>query len=161
MLSATAGFNASRQPVSHFALQPSHSPLAELDALREPSLVHCRSRAEAEHLLTAIGERLAQCKLTLHPEKSRVAYCKNSNRRQEYPQVQFTFLGFTFKPRALGPHLLPGRSETGSVGSSEAQAIEGHRQQSAQWLARVARHRPRLFIHWQPLSSRVPITGAV
>ena len=31
----------------------------------------------------------------------------------------------------------------------------------AQWLAKVARHRPRLFIHWQPLSSRVPITGAV
>jgi hypothetical protein len=36
-LVSTAGFNSSRQPVSHFALQPSHCPLAQLDALRESS----------------------------------------------------------------------------------------------------------------------------
>ena len=39
--------------------------------------------------------------------------------------------------------------------------LAGHRQQSALWLQRVAHHRPRLFIHWQPLSSRVPIAGVV
>ena len=66
----------------------------------DDAVVHCRSQAEAERLLTAISERLAQCKLTMHPEKSKVVYCKNSNRRKEYPQIQFTFLGFTFKPRA-------------------------------------------------------------
>src|SRR5580658_666556 len=36
-LVTTAGFNSSRQPGSHFALQPSHGPLAKFDALRESS----------------------------------------------------------------------------------------------------------------------------
>ena len=36
----------------------------------------------------------------MHPTKSKVVYCKDSNRRQAFPQVQFTFLGFTFRPRA-------------------------------------------------------------
>jgi len=63
------------------------------------TVVHCRSEAEAEHLLVEIGVRLAQCRLTIHPDKSKVVYCKDSNRRREYPRVQFTFLGFTFKPR--------------------------------------------------------------
>ena len=49
--------------------------------------------------MAAIGERLGHCKLTLHPEKSKVVYCKASNRPKEYPVIEFTFLGFTFKPR--------------------------------------------------------------
>ena len=65
----------------------------------DDAVVHCRSQAEAEHLLASIGERLAHCKLTMHPDKSKVVYCKDNKRRREYPQVQFTFLGFTFKPR--------------------------------------------------------------
>ncbi len=66
----------------------------------DDAVVHCRSHAEAERMLAEIGARLADCRLTLHPGKSKVVYCKDSNRSLEYPQVQFTFLGFTFKPRA-------------------------------------------------------------
>jgi len=66
----------------------------------DDAVVHCRSQAEAERLLAEIGGRLAHCKLMMHPAKSKVVYCKDSNRRGEYPEVQFTFLGFTFKPRA-------------------------------------------------------------
>jgi RNA-directed DNA polymerase len=65
----------------------------------DDAVVHCRSQAEAEHLLSEIGARLAQCRLTMHPGKSKVVYCKDSNRRKEYPRIEFTFLGFTFKPR--------------------------------------------------------------
>jgi hypothetical protein len=35
----------------------------------------------------------------MHPEKSKIVYCKDSNRTQPYPHVHFTFLGFTFRPR--------------------------------------------------------------
>jgi RNA-directed DNA polymerase len=35
----------------------------------------------------------------MHPEKSQIVYCKDSNRTHVYPNVQFTFLGFTFRPR--------------------------------------------------------------
>lgn len=66
----------------------------------DDAVVHCRSQAEAERLLVEIGERLGGCRLAMHPEKSKIVYCKDSNRQQVYPQVQFTFLGFTFKPRA-------------------------------------------------------------
>jgi RNA-directed DNA polymerase len=65
----------------------------------DDAVVHCRSQKQAEELLQAIASRLAECGLTMHPEKSKIVYCKDSNRRQAYPNVIFTFLGFTFRPR--------------------------------------------------------------
>jgi RNA-directed DNA polymerase len=79
-------------------MEKSH-PQCSFARYADDAVVHCRSQAEAERLLAEIGERLAHCKLQMHPEKSKVVYCKDSNRRQAYPQEQFTFLGFTFKPR--------------------------------------------------------------
>lgn len=65
----------------------------------DDAVVHCHTKVQAETLLAAIGKRLAQCQLTLHPEKSKIVYCKDSNRRQHYSTTKFTFLGFTFRPR--------------------------------------------------------------
>jgi len=62
-------------------------------------VAHCRSEREAKALLAAIEGRLKKCKLEMHPEKSGVVYCKDGNRRKEYPRIQFTFLGYTFRPR--------------------------------------------------------------
>jgi hypothetical protein len=70
----------------------------------DDAVVHCRSKAEAERLLAAIAGRLKECKLELHPEKSGVVYCKDSNRRGRYPRIQFTFLGFSFRPRRAQGH---------------------------------------------------------
>ena len=39
------------------------------------------------------------CKLTLHPEKTKIVYCKDANRRRDYPQIRFDFLGFEFRAR--------------------------------------------------------------
>ena len=47
----------------------------------------------------AIEKRLAQCKLELHPEKTRVVYCKDDDRRGNYPNEKFDFLGYTFRTR--------------------------------------------------------------
>jgi RNA-directed DNA polymerase len=65
----------------------------------DDAVVHCRSEAEAKRLLASIDERLKECKLELHPEKSGIVYCKRSSRGLDYPQVCFTFLGYTFRPR--------------------------------------------------------------
>ncbi len=65
----------------------------------DDAVVHCRSAAQAEAVMRAIASRLGDCGLTMHPEKSKVVYCKDSNRTGTYPNVQFTFLGFTFRPR--------------------------------------------------------------
>jgi len=79
-------------------MQRSH-PRCPFARYADDAVVHCRSQAAAERLLVEIGERLTHCKLQMHPEKSKVVYCKDSNRRQAYPQEQFTFLGFTFRQR--------------------------------------------------------------
>jgi len=65
----------------------------------DDAVAHCRSEAEAKKLLAAIEERLKECKLELHPEKSGIVYCRDSNRRKDYPKVSFTFLGYEFRPR--------------------------------------------------------------
>jgi hypothetical protein len=43
--------------------------------------------------------RLAQVGLELHPDKTRIVYCKDSNRRDAFEHTAFTFLGYTFRPR--------------------------------------------------------------
>ena len=65
----------------------------------DDAVVHCRSQRQAEWVKQQIAERFATCGLELHPDKTRIVYCKDSNRRGDYPTVQFTFLGFTFMPR--------------------------------------------------------------
>jgi RNA-directed DNA polymerase len=62
-------------------------------------ICYCRSRAESERLMEAMRGRFACCGLMLHPEKNQVVYCKDSRRRWQFPQIQFTFLGYWFRPR--------------------------------------------------------------
>jgi len=65
----------------------------------DDAVVHCCSQKQAELVMHSIASRLEACGLTMHPEKSKVVYCKDSGRTGSYPHVQFTFLGFTFRPR--------------------------------------------------------------
>lgn len=62
---------------------------------------HCRSKQEAERLLEALRKRLANCRLELHPDKTRVVYCKDNKRRGEHPMTRFDFLGFSFHARTV------------------------------------------------------------
>jgi RNA-directed DNA polymerase len=63
-------------------------------------VVHCKTKIEAEKLKEAIGKRLLECKLELHPEKTKIVYCKDSNRRESSQHEKFDFLGYTFRPRS-------------------------------------------------------------
>ncbi len=67
----------------------------------DDGVVHCKSLAQAQLALRRIGERFRQCGLELHSEKTRIVYCKDSNRRKSYPAIKFTFLGYTFRPRKV------------------------------------------------------------
>jgi retron-type reverse transcriptase len=62
-------------------------------------LVHCRSEKQARWIKTVIEKRLNQCELELHPEKTKIVYCKDSFRKGDYPNEKFDFLGYTFRPR--------------------------------------------------------------
>jgi group II intron reverse transcriptase/maturase len=65
----------------------------------DDAIIHCVSEAQAKHVLEAIRQRLGQCGLELHPMKTKIVYCKDDDRRGEYEQVAFDFLGYTFQPR--------------------------------------------------------------
>ena len=62
-------------------------------------LVHCKSEGQATWIKSAIEKRLQQCRLRLHPQKTKIVYCKDSSRRGNYPTEKFDFLGYTFRPR--------------------------------------------------------------
>ena len=62
-------------------------------------VAHCRTETQAQKVLSHIKRRLAQCRLEVHPEKTRIVYCKDDDRPGQYPMEQFTFLGYTFRSR--------------------------------------------------------------
>ena len=62
-------------------------------------ICHCKSAEEAQALWSALADRFAACKLVLHPEKTKIVYCKDKNRRGDHPNCSFDFLGFTFRAR--------------------------------------------------------------
>jgi RNA-directed DNA polymerase len=65
----------------------------------DDEVVHCRTREEAEELLEQLHKRFRECGLALHPDKTRIVYCKDDDRRGEFPETKFDFLGYTFRPR--------------------------------------------------------------
>jgi RNA-directed DNA polymerase len=65
----------------------------------DDAIVHCKSEEQGRLVLRKLDQRLRECGLELHPEKTRIVYCADVNRRQKYPVIQFTFLGYTFRPR--------------------------------------------------------------
>jgi len=193
----------------------------------DDAVVHCRSRQQAEQVMRSIAERLAECGLTMHPEKSKIVYCQDSNRTDCFPNVLFTFLGFTFRPRKamskqhrLFTSFLPGVSsdavkrmrkvvrgwriprQTPATLAELAQqynsVIRGwweyygafyqtamreifryvdrkleqwarrkyqtlmrHKRHSVEWLDRVKKARPEIFVHWRVFRDQGWTTRAV
>jgi RNA-directed DNA polymerase len=60
---------------------------------------HCRTLDEAQALKAALEERMTQCFLVLHPQKTQIVYCRDGNRKGTYSVYQFEFLGYCFRPR--------------------------------------------------------------
>lgn len=65
----------------------------------DDGLAHCQSESEAVALKEALADRLAECGLEMHPDKTKIVYCKDDDRREVHPVTSFDFLGFTFRPR--------------------------------------------------------------
>ncbi len=76
-----------------------HMRSVRLCRYADDGVIHCQSEEQARFVLKTLGERLRQCGLELHPEKTRIVYCQDVNRTAQYPIVKFTFLGYTFQPR--------------------------------------------------------------
>jgi len=74
-------------------------PGVRFERFADDAVVHCVTERQAWEVRDAIGRRFAGIGLSLHPDKTKIVYCKDSNRRRDYPMVSFAFCGYSFRPR--------------------------------------------------------------
>lgn len=74
-------------------------PTVPFERYADDVICHCVSEKQAKFILGEIRKRVAGFKLELHPDKTRIVYCKDDRRKGRYPNEKFDFLGFTFRPR--------------------------------------------------------------
>lgn len=53
----------------------------------DDGVIHCRSLSQAKLVLQKIAARFRECGLELHPDKTKIVYCQDINRRKAYPDV--------------------------------------------------------------------------
>jgi RNA-directed DNA polymerase len=74
-------------------------PAVEFERYADDGVVHCATERQARQVLDALGQRMAEVGLELHPEKTKIVYCKDRKRRLDHEHTSFTFLGYTFRAR--------------------------------------------------------------
>ena len=75
-------------------------PAVEFERYADDAVVHCTTQRQAREVLAALEQRMAEAGLQLHPDKTRIVYCKDRKRCQRYDgPASFTFLGYTFRAR--------------------------------------------------------------
>src|SRR5690606_10702995 len=76
-------------------------PQCSLVRYADDAIIVCKSQNESQTVMKSMAKRLTDCGLEMHASKTKLVYCKDSNRRYDkhYPIISFDFLGFTFKPR--------------------------------------------------------------
>lgn len=77
------------------------NPKNPFERYADDIVIHCNSKEEAECLLEKLKERMQQYKLELHPEKTKIVYCKNYRRNDTHDNTSFTFLSYSFQPRTV------------------------------------------------------------
>jgi RNA-directed DNA polymerase len=101
-------------------------------------IIHAKNEPEARHLLKSLKIRFEQCKLELHPEKTKLVYCnrKGRRKRKEAKERQFDFLGYTFRSRSVMTKegkIIFGFSPSISNKSTKRIAEEGRRLRFHRW----------------------------
>ncbi|CAI3237667.1 MAG: group II intron reverse transcriptase/maturase [Clostridium sp.] len=100
-------------------------PMAPFARYADDAVIHCKSEKEAKEIKEALTLRMQQCKLELHPQKTRIVYCKDEDRTQEYPLTEFDFLGYTYK--AVYIKCRDGRMRNNFIASASVKACKSLR----------------------------------
>jgi RNA-directed DNA polymerase len=75
-------------------------PAVTFERYADDAVVHCATERQAREVLAALEQRMAEVGLQLHPDKTRIVYCKDGKRRRaDCAETSFTFLGYTFRAR--------------------------------------------------------------
>ena len=67
----------------------------------DDGLAHCKTEQQAQQLMVELKNRFKECGLEPHPDKTKIVYCKDGNRRGQYTKTDFDFLGYTFRARLV------------------------------------------------------------
>ena len=106
-------------------------PAVPFERYADDGILHCKTKAQAHTLRDAIIERLAQVGLELNLDKTRIVYCKDSDRTGSHEHEQFDFLGYTFRPGWRGARLA--RSSSASSRRSQTTPRKGMRRTIKRW----------------------------
>lgn len=78
-----------------------HYPRVPFERYADDAICHLNTKEQAEQLKEALEKRFEQCCLKLHPEKTKIVYCKEGKRKGRHENEKFDFLGYTFRPRLV------------------------------------------------------------
>ncbi len=116
-------------------------PTAEFERYADDAVVHCVTERQARQVLAALAERMEQAGLRLHPDKTKIVYCRDSRRRgsfeqtsfeqTSFEQTSFTFLGYTFGPRKA--RYPDGKAFTSFLSAVGAEALKAMSQLVRSW----------------------------
>jgi group II intron reverse transcriptase/maturase len=76
-----------------------YHPQKPFERYADDIVVHCKTEKQAMYLLDLINKRLEMCKLSLHPEKSKIVNLRGFSEKK-LPKG-FDFLGFTIRPSSF------------------------------------------------------------
>ena len=97
-------------------------PGCRFERYADDAVVHCKTRRQAEHVLAGIAARIQEVGLRLHPDKTRIVYCKDGQRRAQHEHTSFTFLGYAFQAR--GARSKNGGNFTGLLPAISPEALK-------------------------------------
>jgi hypothetical protein len=106
-------------------------PGCPFERYADDAVVHCRTKAQAEFVLASLRKRMEQVGVRLHPGKTRIVYCKDGKRTGAHEHTAFTFLGFTFRARAVRAR--NGNVFTGFGPAASKDAIKKMSEQVKSW----------------------------
>src|SRR5436190_6791082 len=91
-------------------------PAVEFERYADDAVVHCVTGRQALRVRDALAKRMEQVGLRLHPDKTKIVYCRDDNRPGSHEHESFTFLGYEFRARSV-------RSKSGAMFTAFTPAI--------------------------------------
>jgi group II intron reverse transcriptase/maturase len=76
-------------------------PMCKWERYADDGVIHCVSKKQAEYVLDSLKKRMMTCGLEIHPDKSKIVYCKRNNENLYGENTTFDFLGYSFRPRLV------------------------------------------------------------
>lgn len=111
-------------------------PQCSLIRFADDAIIVCKTQNEGQTVMKAVAKRLTDCGLEMHAVKTKLVYCKDSNRKQDkqHPVISFDFPGFTFGPR-LARNSKRGEWFTNFLPAVSARAIKAMNEKVKEWPA--------------------------